>query len=164
MLKAPVRAGDMATIATRMDYLGINYYFRSNIRSDGAHGYVEEDLPNVERTQMGWEVYPDGLRDLLLDFKHRYPGLPPIYITENGMASDDTPVAGRVADEQRLRYLNRHVAAVDQAMRQGVDVRLLRVVPAGQLRVGVRLREALRTSSTSTTTPRSARRRTAHSR
>jgi len=122
-VKAPVKPGDMATIATRMDYLGINYYFRSNIRSDGAHGYVEEDLPNVERTQMGWEVYPDGLRDLLLDFKHRYPGLPPIYITENGMASDDKPVAGRVADEQRLRYLNSHVAAVDQAMRQGVDVR-----------------------------------------
>ena len=121
--QAPVQAGDMAAIATRMDYLGINYYFRSTIRSDGAHGFVEEDRPGVERTQMGWEVHPDGLRDLLLDFQRRYPGLPPVYITENGMASDDRPEAGRVQDPQRLAYLNRHVAAIDEAMRRGVDVR-----------------------------------------
>lgn len=121
--KVPVREGDMAIISTRTDYLGINYYFRSNVRSDGSHGYVEADLPGVERTQMGWEVFPDGLRDLLIDFKNRYPGLPPIYITENGMASDDQPVAGRVVDEQRLRFFNTHLAAVDAAMRAGVPVK-----------------------------------------
>ena len=122
-IHAPVQAGDMATIGTRMDYLGINYYFRTQIRADAAVGYVEESMDGVERTQMGWVVYPDGLRDLLIDFKHRYPGLPPVYITENGMASDDRVVDGRVTDEQRVRYLNTHVAAVDQAMRAGVPVK-----------------------------------------
>jgi beta-glucosidase len=119
----PVRDGDMALIATPMDWLGINYYFRSRVRSDGAHGYVEVQPPGLERTQMGWEVCPSGLRDLLVEFKQRYPGLPPICITENGMASDDRVEAGRVHDTQRIGYLGRHLAAIDEAMRLGVDVR-----------------------------------------
>jgi beta-glucosidase len=121
--RAPVREGDMATIGVPLDFLGINYYFRQVVASDGGAGYVVRALPDVERTQMGWEVYPDGLRDLLLEFKQRYPALPPIYITENGMASDDSVQDGRVHDEQRVRYFNSHLAAVDAAMRQGVDVR-----------------------------------------
>lgn len=121
--KAPVREGDMATIAAPMDFLGINYYFRSHVASDGAHGYIEKELPGVERTQMGWEVYPEGLRDLLVEFKQRYPELPPVYITENGMASDDRVEEGRVDDPQRMRFLGRHFAAISEAMAQGVDVR-----------------------------------------
>ena len=121
--QAPVREGDMAAIGVPLDFLGINYYFRQVIASDGGHGFVVRPLPGVERTQMGWEVCPDGLRDLLLEFTQRYPGLPPVYITENGMASDDTVVDGRVHDAQRARYFNSHLAAIDAAMREGVDVR-----------------------------------------
>ncbi len=121
--RAPIRDGDMAAISVPLDFLGINYYFRQVIASDGGHGYAVEPLPDVERTQMDWEVYPDGLRDLLLQFKQRYPSLPPIYITENGMASDDNVRDGAVHDAQRARYFNSHLAAVDAAMRQGVDVR-----------------------------------------
>jgi len=120
---APIRPGDMEIIQAPMDFLGINYYFRSVVASDGARGFKDAPLADVERTQMGWEVYPDGLRDLLIEFKQRYPELPPIYITENGMASDDRVTDGGVRDEQRMRFIGRHLAAVDQAMRQGVDVR-----------------------------------------
>lgn len=118
-----VEAGDMAIIGTPVDYLGINYYFRSNVVSDGQHGYTEVPLEDVERTQMGWEVYPDGLRHLLVGFKRDYPHLPPVYITENGMASDDKVVDGEVNDSQRISFFNRHLAAVDQAVKAGVDVR-----------------------------------------
>ena len=121
--QAPIRDGDMTAISVPLDFLGINYYFRQVIASDGGRGYVVKPLPDVERTQMGWEVYPDGLRDLLLQFKQRYPSLPPIYITENVMASDDAVHDGSVHDAQRVRYFNSHLAAVDAAMRQGVDVR-----------------------------------------
>lgn len=121
--KAPVREGDMALIATPMDYIGINYYFRANVRSDGDHGFADKGLERVERTLMGWEVYPAGLRDVLIGFAGRYPNLPPVHITENGMASDDRVVGGRVDDEQRVRYLQRHLDALGQAMRAGVDVR-----------------------------------------
>jgi beta-glucosidase len=118
-----VLEGDLQTIAVPLDFLGINYYFRTNVKSDGAHGFVDVPLHDVERTQMGWEVYPDGLRDLLTGFDRKYPNLPPIYITENGMASDDNVRDGRVEDPQRIAFLRRHLAAVDQAVKQGVDVR-----------------------------------------
>jgi beta-glucosidase len=72
---------------------------------------------------MGWEVYPDGLRDLLTGFHRTYANLPPIYITENGMASDDAVSDGRVDDPQRISFLKRHLAAVDQAIKADVDVR-----------------------------------------
>ncbi len=117
-----VQDGDMDVISRPLDFLGINYYFRTNVRADGQGGIAEEPLPGVERTQMGWEVYPDGLRDLLIDFKRRYRALPPIYITENGMASDDRVEAGRVHDAQRIRYLERHLNAVDEAVKAGVPV------------------------------------------
>jgi len=115
--------GDMQIISRKIDFLGINYYFRTNVHSDGAHGFVDVPLEGVERTQMGWEVNPEGLRDLLIGFKKDYPNLPPIYITENGMASDDKVVDGAVDDTQRIAYLNRHFAAVAQAIDAGVDLR-----------------------------------------
>ncbi|HEV7815495.1 MAG TPA: GH1 family beta-glucosidase [Janthinobacterium sp.] len=118
-----VLPGDMRIIGAPLDFLGINYYFRTNVVSDGAHGFTEVALEGVERTQMGWEVYPDGLRDLLIGFRRAYPGLPPIYITENGTASDDEVVDGAVDDPQRIAFLRRHLAAVDQAIQAGVDVR-----------------------------------------
>jgi beta-glucosidase len=63
------------------------------------------------------------LRDLLIGFDKRYPNLPPIYITENGMASDDEVIEGRVDDPQRISFLKRHFAAVDSAIKAGVDIR-----------------------------------------
>jgi beta-glucosidase len=118
-----VQQGDMDIIGAPLDFLGINYYFRTNVVSDGKHGYLEVDLEGVERTQMGWEVYPDGLRHLLVGFHRDYANLPPIYITENGMATDDEVVDDDVNDHQRISFLNRHLAAVDQAVKAGVDVR-----------------------------------------
>jgi len=118
-----VLEGDMDIIGRKLDFLGINYYFHLNLHSDGQHGYVDVPLEGVERTQMGWEVHPQGLQDLLVDFKARYPNLPPIYITENGMASDDKVVNGTVDDSQRISFLNRHFAAISGAMDKGVDVR-----------------------------------------
>ncbi|ACB36571.1 beta-galactosidase [Leptothrix cholodnii SP-6] len=119
--------GDLATISGPLDFLGINYYFRSTVQSDGAHGYTEVTRPDVERTQMGWEVYPQGLEDLLRGFHTSYPNLPPIYITENGMSSDDRVVNGpngpRVDDAQRQSFLQRHFAAISRAIDAGVDVR-----------------------------------------
>jgi len=119
----PVRDGDMAAISEPLDFLGINYYFRANVRSDGDHGYVDQGLDRVERTATGWEVYPGGLRDVLIGLKARHPNLPPVHITENGMASDDRVVDGRVDDPQRVSYLQRHLDAIGQAQRAGVDVR-----------------------------------------
>lgn len=118
-----VLEGDMAIISRPLDFMGINYYFRCNLHSDGGTGFVDVPLKDVERTQMGWEVYPEGLEHLLCEFKAKYDRLPPIYITENGMASDDDVVNGEVDDEQRQRFMKSHFAAVSRAIDAGVDVR-----------------------------------------
>jgi len=118
-----VLEGDMDIIRRPLDFLGINYYYRSNLRSDGAHGFAETQREGVERTQMGWEVYPQGFTELLVGFKRRYANLPPIVITENGMASADEIVDGEVDDAQRISYLQRHFKAVHDAIEAGVDIR-----------------------------------------
>jgi beta-glucosidase len=111
--------GDMEAIRRPLDFLGINYYTR-NVSGTGAP--LEALPPDREVTDMGWEVFPQGLSELLLRLHGDY-ALPPVYITENGAAYRDRLVDGRVADADRIRYLQSHIAAVADAREAGVDVR-----------------------------------------
>jgi beta-glucosidase len=70
---------------------------------------------------MGWEVYPEGLTELLVRMHQDYP-VPPMYVTENGGAFKDQLQDGRVHDTQRRDYIARHIAAVADAMQQGVHM------------------------------------------
>jgi beta-glucosidase len=71
---------------------------------------------------MGWEIYARGLTELLVQLKAEYE-LPPIYITENGMASADRVERGEVSDTARIDYVRTHLEALKAAMDQGIDVR-----------------------------------------
>jgi beta-glucosidase len=113
-----IEAGDLATIAAPMDFLGLNYYSRTVV---GAHGHWDPVKAGREVTDMGWEVYPQGLTELLLRLRRDYP-VPPIYVTENGSAFTDRLEDGRVHDAARTRYLESHIGAVREAMRQGVNL------------------------------------------
>ena len=114
-----VEPGDMAVIATPLDFLGINYYSRHLSSAKGP--LAPEDKP-YPKTDMGWEIYPDGLRELLLTM-HRDYDLPATYITENGGAFPDPVGAdGRVHDADRTDYLATHVRAVGEALAQGVPM------------------------------------------
>lgn len=113
-----VQPGDMANINTPMDYLGVNYYSR-NVSSAGVpFDITKSGLP---LTDMGWEIYPRGLTELLLTL-HRDYTLPPTYITENGGAFPDALQDGQVHDADRTDYLRTHIAAVGAALVQGVPV------------------------------------------
>lgn len=112
-------AGDMAAIAAPLDFLGVNYYTRSVVSAAGPWDVQRSGLP---LTDMGWEVYPEGLTELLLRMHRDYP-LPPMYITENGGAFQDQLDDGRVHDVQRTDYLVRHIAAMAEAMNQGVRMK-----------------------------------------
>jgi len=114
-----VAAGDMDAIRQPLDFLGINYYTR-NISGTGAPLALVGNGREV--TDMGWEVFPGGLTELLLRLKADYC-LPPLYVTENGAAYLDRLIDGRVADPERIRYLHRHIAAMADALESGVDVR-----------------------------------------
>jgi len=113
-----VQPGDMDIIATPMDFLGINYYSRSVV---SAAQTWDVKLSGREVTEMGWEVYPEGLTELLLRVQNDFSA-PPIYVTENGGAFKDQLLDGRVHDPLRTDYIARHIAAVAEAIRQGVRV------------------------------------------
>jgi beta-glucosidase len=116
-----VEPGDMGHIAQPMDYLGVNYYTRSVVSASGEEWDAKgRGLPVSD---MDWEIYPQGLTDLLVLLKQDYAHLPPVYVTENGGAFKDQTVAGgRVQDDDRIAYLRDHIAAVASAMRQGVPM------------------------------------------
>jgi beta-glucosidase len=119
-------AEDFALIAQPLDFVGINYYTRSVTRATPSYpldaGAVKQPLGTY--TETGWEVFPQGLTDLLLWFKQTYGDIP-LYVTENGAAFFDPPVAdgGRVRDPLRTAYLQGHLAAIHDAIAAGVDVR-----------------------------------------
>jgi beta-glucosidase len=123
-------ASDLGRIRQPIDFLGVNYYTRSVVRSDPAAwpvgaGAVRQ--PSSAYTETDWEVYPDGLAEILLWVKQRYGALP-LYVTENGAAFADPPHAGadpdgEIADPARVAYLRDHLLAAARARRAGVDLR-----------------------------------------
>jgi beta-glucosidase len=120
-----VEPGDMDVIRTSFDHIGINLYSRTvvannpNDRNIGARGI---NLPNVERTDYNWEVYPDALHDVIMRIWSDYKL--PIYITENGCSYGDAPdVRGVVNDERRVSFLQRYIGGVAAAIDKGADVR-----------------------------------------
>ncbi len=124
-----VKDGDLKTIATPTDFLGLNYYTRMVSRSTAIP--EEENLPptvlqapkdDVHWMEMNWEIYPQGLFDVLCTLYNVYK-VPKIYITENGASFSDKPDEnGRVRDVRRLNYLRDHFAAARRAMDQGVPL------------------------------------------
>jgi beta-glucosidase len=124
-------ADDFKLIRQPLDFIGINYYTRSVTKAATSYpldtGVVRQPLGTY--TETGWEVFPQGLADTLLWVKQRYGDIP-MYITENGAAFFDPPVAeetpsgvGRVRDPLRIDYLHKHLRAVHDAIAQGCDIR-----------------------------------------
>lgn len=114
-----IQAGDMALIAQKLDYLGLNFYSRNLVSAQG----VIAPVPGSEYTEMGWEVCAPALRRLLNRLHAEYH-LPSMYITENGAAfSDHLSPDGKIHDERRLDYIRQHLIQTRLAMQDGVDVR-----------------------------------------
>ncbi len=120
-----VQEEDWQTIATPTDFLGINYYSRAILSADTAETDLEKTLFSSvapEQTDMGWEVYPNGLYNLLQRLYFEYQ-IPKIYITENGASYSDGPDEnGRVADKRRLSYLRDHLTVAHQAIQNGIPL------------------------------------------
>ncbi|HEY5319532.1 MAG TPA: GH1 family beta-glucosidase [Galbitalea sp.] len=139
--------GDLAVIAQKIDFLGVNHYHDDNVSghpvpvdADAEREGKPTDRPtssavvgsefvtfptrNLPRTAMGWEVNPGGLRVLLTRLGDEYENLPPLYVTENGAAYDDAVSAdGAVHDEERTAYIVDHIGAIEEAIAEGADVR-----------------------------------------
>jgi len=115
-----IAANDLKVISSPVDFIGINYYTRQLASEKGPYEPKKLGLPV---TDMGWEIYPRGLSQLLLRLHNDY-SLPPIYITENGAAfQDQLNSKDEIEDQSRVDYIASHIAAVHDAIKAGVDVR-----------------------------------------
>lgn len=110
---------EMQSIAQPLDYLGVNYYTR-NFSSTGNPWDVHSTGNEV--TDMGWEVYPQGLTELLNRLYKDY-GFGTLWVTENGAAFKDEIRNGEVNDLQREDYIRRHIIATLEAINQGAPVK-----------------------------------------
>ncbi len=116
---------DMETIGQRLDWLGVNYYTRHILEHAADQPWPSlRDVPgNLPTTQMGWEVYPDGLHSFLTRLARDYVGDLPIYVTENGMANADVLQDDVVTDDTRTEFLFSHLDATRRAIADGANVR-----------------------------------------
>ena len=137
-----VQPGDLELIKQPIDFLGVNYYTTATVRMgsdtsakrnpDGSLLTIGSAYPGSERvefvteagpfTEMGWNIAPDGLEQLLVDLHQQFAETP-LMITENGAAFNDEVVGGEVKDPRRVDYLHRHFVAAHRAMKRGVDLR-----------------------------------------
>jgi beta-glucosidase len=115
---------DVEAMKGSADFLGINYYSRTVIRHSLLQPYThakEHIDPRAPRSAM-WEIYPEGIHDLLLELRDRY-GNPPCYVTENGFPLPTPDGVDPLDDEKRIAYLNDHIGRVGTAVAEGVDCR-----------------------------------------
>jgi beta-glucosidase len=121
----PIEDGDLETIAQPIDFLGVNNYTSPLVAADLDDGNRSRFIrrENVDRTDMGWEVVPEGLRDLLLRLGRDYAPKA-IYVTENGAAFPDVRGHdGSVGDPERQAYLEAYISAAGEAIAGGAPLR-----------------------------------------
>ncbi|MFI9812783.1 GH1 family beta-glucosidase [Saccharothrix variisporea] len=136
-----IRENDLEIISTPLDQLGVNYYAEHFVSAKPAEpapvaegrrptgspwvGAEHVSFPSrgLPRTDMDWEVEPDGLKKVLVRVAREYTDIP-LYVTENGAAYPDAiGDDGSIADIDRLNYIDGHLRAAWEAIQEGVDLR-----------------------------------------
>lgn len=126
--------GDEERMRAPLDWIGVNYYNRHIISSNGNQhglgpdpsyyglGFNQPMGADGPLTENGWEVWPQGLYDIVIQLHKEYRL--PMEITENGCAYSDSPdIRGRVPDTRRIEFLGNHLRALQRAIEDGADVR-----------------------------------------
>ncbi|MGF9692261.1 GH1 family beta-glucosidase [Rhizobium sp. 0TCS1.26] len=122
-----VEDGDLAVINQKLDWWGLNYYTPMRVLDDarqGAEFPATQPAPfvNPEKTDIGWEIFPSAMTDLVVDLYDRYE-LPEMYITENGACYNTEVENGEVNDQPRLDYISDHLAAAADLISKGLPVK-----------------------------------------
>jgi beta-glucosidase len=121
-----VQAGDLEIVSVPVDFIGINYYARQIVRSTEIpeeENSPQTVFPNDDFTEMGWEVFPEGLYNILgrLHFDYNFPA---IYISENGAAfKDKVGPDGEVDDPRRVAYYKTHLIQASRAIAAGIPLK-----------------------------------------
>ncbi|HSG36428.1 MAG TPA: GH1 family beta-glucosidase [Paracoccaceae bacterium] len=115
---------DLARISAPIDWLGVNYYTRGLIQQgDGPWPHISDLEGQRAKTQMGWEIYPEGLSGLLSRLSRDFVGDLPLYVTENGMAWNDRIENGACFDPERIDYIDSHLTEALAALDGGANLK-----------------------------------------
>ncbi|MCX7677596.1 MAG: GH1 family beta-glucosidase [Spirochaetes bacterium] len=120
-----IRDEDFALIQNTLDFVGINNYTRIVVKKSiipiPGFAIVQPQTDNV--TEMGWEIFPEGLYRLCVWLRDEY-GNPPVIITENGAAFNDVVnEKGEVVDTKRIQFLESYLRALHRAIQEGCNVK-----------------------------------------
>ena len=126
----PMQEGDMTIISTPIDFLGVNYYSRNLIRGNSETDTANDEgyetissIPGSSYTEMGWEIFPEGLTNILTRI-HREYAPQALVVTESGAAfPDQLDDSATVHDQQRIDYLRAHIEHVAEAIRLGAPIK-----------------------------------------
>ncbi|MGL5721023.1 MAG: GH1 family beta-glucosidase [Brevinema sp.] len=129
----------------KSDFIGVNYYQRKIVeahdpnqkvkiaqgRENSTGGsenvslcgrYKKVQPKHLVYTKWMWEIYPQGLYDGMKRIQDRYGNLP-IYITENGLGDEDRLDGAQILDEPRIDYIQKHLLACEQAIKDGIPLK-----------------------------------------
>ncbi|WP_433266969.1 family 1 glycosylhydrolase [Actinosynnema sp. CS-041913] len=110
--RLPIVDGDLAIVSPPLDFYGVNYYNPTRLRSPSEGNPLPFELVDVDeypKTEFDWPVVPAGLTEMIAALRARYPGLPPVYVTESGCSYE------ALDDTDRIAYLDGHIAAAVEA-------------------------------------------------
>ncbi|GIN06874.1 6-phospho-beta-glucosidase [Shouchella clausii] len=122
--------GDLELLqANTVDYIGFSYYASratstdpdvlKNQTSGNVFGSVEN--PYLEKSEWGWTIDPKGFRITANQLYDRYQK--PLFVVENGLgAVDEVSTDGEINDDYRIDYLRQHIAAMGEAIEDGVEI------------------------------------------
>jgi len=122
-----IQASDMECIAAPTDFLAVNYYSRNIVKAGSKHAKDPTSTEHVatlagEHTDIGWEVYPSGLFEILSRVYWTYKPAE-IIISENGASyADGLDEDGHIHDQRRIDYLRAHIQQVGKAIQTGIPV------------------------------------------
>jgi len=121
-----IKDGDEQKLAFDMDFIGVQNYTREMVSCSPLipllwARIISAKAREVETTVMNWEVYPEGIYEMLVKFS-KYKSFKEIFVTENGAAFPDIIDNGKICDSQRINYLDQHIHQVLRAKKDGVNV------------------------------------------
>ena len=125
-MKKYIRPGDVESMQFNFDFIGVQLYTREIVEYSFLTPYIHANIVkakkrNVPLTDMGWEVYPQSIYEILKQF-NQYTNIRKLYITENGAAFPDEVKDDAVNDVKRTAYLQEYLQQVLKAKNEGYKV------------------------------------------
>ncbi len=118
--------GDLERLKFDFDFIGLQNYFRIVGKKAIWPPLVwAKEVPaskrNVPKNEMDFEIYPEGMYEILKQFG-QYDGIKNIIITENGVCFKDEIVNGKIHDEERIQFFKDYLQNILKAKKEGVPV------------------------------------------